>query len=70
MRKVDVIRAWKDPIYRATLTVEELAGLPSHPSGILELPEERLRGISAAAETTAQTCTEFSFNNFRRCCPR
>ena len=70
MRKVDVIRAWKDPVYRATLTPEELAELPSHPSGALELQDEQLRGVSAAAETTAQTCTEFSFNNFRRCCPR
>lgn len=70
MRKVDVIRAWKDPIYRATLTHEELAELPGHPSGALELQDGQLRGISAAANTTAQTCTEFSFNNWRRCCPR
>jgi mersacidin/lichenicidin family type 2 lantibiotic len=70
MRKVDIIRAWKDPLYRATLTAEELAVLPGHPSGVLELPDEQLRGITAAAETTAQTCTELSFNNFRRCCPR
>jgi len=70
MRKVDVIRAWKDPLYRATLTADELAQLPGHPSGVLELRDEQLKDISGSANTTAQTCTEFSFNNFRRCCPR
>lgn len=70
MRKIDIIRAWKDPVYRASLSPEELAQLPAHPSGALELHDEQLRGVSAAAETTAQTCTEFSFNNYRRCCPR
>lgn len=70
MKKVDVIRAWKDPVYRASLTPEELAQLPDHPSGVLEIQDEQLRGIAGLAETTAQTCTEFSFNNFRRCCPR
>jgi len=70
MRKVDVIRAWKDPAYRATLTAEELAQLPGHPSGALELPDEQLRAVTGAiALTTAETCTEFTFRNWRRCCP-
>lgn len=71
MKKVDVIRAWKNPLYRATLNADELAQLPSHPSGAFELHDEQLKTISGAlAETTAQTCTEYTFNNFRRCCPR
>ena len=71
MKKVDIIRAWKDPLYRATLSADELAQLPSHPSGALEIQDEQLKAISGAlAETTAQTCTEYTFNNFRRCCPR
>jgi len=69
MRKIDVIRAWKDPFYRSTLTSEELGQLPSHPSGPIELREDDLKGIAAAALTTALKCTEFSYNNFRRCCP-
>ncbi|QAT87900.1 Lantibiotic mersacidin [Corallococcus coralloides] len=28
-----IIRAWKDPSFRATLTVEQLAELPASPSG-------------------------------------
>ena len=71
MKKIDVIRAWKDPLYRASLSADELAQLPSHPAGTFELQDEQLKAISGAlALTTAQTCTEFTFNNFRRCCPR
>jgi len=69
MREVDVIRAWKDPLYRSTLSAGELDRLPSHPSGLIELQEDQLKSVSGAALTTAQTCTEFSFHNFRRCCP-
>jgi mersacidin/lichenicidin family type 2 lantibiotic len=30
---IDVIRAWKDPIYRNTLSDEQLASIPSNPAG-------------------------------------
>ena len=73
MKKTDIIRAWKDPAYRATLSAEELAQLPGHPSGALELHDEQLRSISGAAgpvQTTAPTCTEYTFHNWRQCCPR
>ncbi|RKH66125.1 mersacidin/lichenicidin family type 2 lantibiotic [Corallococcus aberystwythensis] len=29
-----IIRAWKDPSFRATLTAEQLAELPANPSGL------------------------------------
>jgi mersacidin/lichenicidin family type 2 lantibiotic len=70
MNRVDIVRAWKDPLYRASLTAEERDRLPGHPSGIMELEDELLKSVAAAALTTAQQCTEFSFNNFRRCCPK
>ena len=69
MNKTDVIRAWKDPLYRASLGPEKLAHLPAHPAGVIELADEQLRGVSAAALTTAQTCTEYSFRGWRPCCP-
>ena len=43
MKRSDIIRAWKDTDYRATLTDEELAAIPEHPSGIVELPDNELR---------------------------
>lgn len=68
MKKVDVIRAWKDARYRSTLTSEELAQLPVHPSGPIELRETDLREVSGMVNTTALKCTEFSAG-YRRCCP-
>jgi mersacidin/lichenicidin family type 2 lantibiotic len=69
MNRIDIVRAWKDPVYRASLSAEERSRLPLHPSGLMALDEEQLKSVSAAALTTALKCTEFSYNNFRRCCP-
>jgi mersacidin/lichenicidin family type 2 lantibiotic len=71
MNKADVIRTWKDPLYRSTLTAEELGQMPTHPAGILELDDVQLRAISGSAvvTTTAIDCTDFTFASWRRCCP-
>ena len=41
-RPIDVVRAWKDPAYRASLTAAERAALPAHPAGLIELSAEEL----------------------------
>jgi len=71
MNKIDVIRAWKDPAYRASLSQDELASLPVHPAGLPELSDEQLRMAGGAADvaTTAPTCTQYTFLNWRSCCP-
>lgn len=70
MNKIDVIRAWKDPSYRATLSEEELASLPANPAGLTEVTDDQLRiAGSAAVITTAPTCTNYTFLNLRECCP-
>jgi mersacidin/lichenicidin family type 2 lantibiotic len=56
--KVDVIRAWKDPAYRASLNARQLADLPPSPAGEIELAPAELNRVvggsgSAAAETVA-----------------
>ena len=43
MSHAEIIRAWKDPEYRSTLSV-----VPTHPAGVIELPDPDL-GASAAA---------------------
>ncbi|HEX7200167.1 MAG TPA: mersacidin/lichenicidin family type 2 lantibiotic [Dongiaceae bacterium] len=69
MNKIDLIRAWKDPLYRSSLTPEELAALPGHPAGLIELSDEQLGQISGAI-TTALTCTAHTFAGWRSCgCP-
>jgi mersacidin/lichenicidin family type 2 lantibiotic len=42
MRKVDIVRAWKDEEYRLSLSEEERAQLPPHPAGMIELDEAQL----------------------------
>jgi mersacidin/lichenicidin family type 2 lantibiotic len=47
LRQVNVIRAWKDPRYRETLTASEKAMLPPHPSGEVDLKDTQLDSSSA-----------------------
>jgi mersacidin/lichenicidin family type 2 lantibiotic len=64
--KVDIIRAWKDPVYRETLGTDA----PKHPAGLIELTDEELKeasGILAMVGTTCECCTDTS--RPRRCCP-
>jgi mersacidin/lichenicidin family type 2 lantibiotic len=71
MNKNDVIRAWKDPFYRATLSQEAQAALPQHPAGITELRDGQLVTATGAAVpiTTARGCTEYTFLHWKSCCP-
>jgi mersacidin/lichenicidin family type 2 lantibiotic len=70
MNKNDVIRAWKDPFYRATLSEEAQASLPRHPAGITELSDDQLMTWGASTPiTTAITCTNYTFGHLNACCP-
>jgi mersacidin/lichenicidin family type 2 lantibiotic len=42
MKKEKILRAWRDPEFRESLSPEELAALPDHPSSALELRDEQL----------------------------
>lgn len=48
MKKEMIVRAWKDPAYRASLSEEDRASLPESPSGraMTELEDDELLGIS------------------------
>jgi mersacidin/lichenicidin family type 2 lantibiotic len=70
MKSVDVVRVWKDAVYREGLTPEELREVPVHPAGIVELTDEQLKqasGISGIIVTTFKTCTEFTVHRFHCC---
>jgi mersacidin/lichenicidin family type 2 lantibiotic len=47
MKKIDVVRAWRDPEYRAGLSEAELAQLPPHPAEAMEVSDEALLGVVA-----------------------
>jgi mersacidin/lichenicidin family type 2 lantibiotic len=46
MAKDKVIRAWKDPAYRNSLSAAERAALPANPAGSIELSDARLGQIA------------------------
>ncbi len=54
MKKSDIIRAWKDPEYRASL--EEA---PMSPAGLVELDDVALKPVAgfAASSTNTTGCT-------------
>ena len=47
MSKLDVIRAWKDAEYRSSLRDSELALVPAHPAGTVELMLDDLDSAGA-----------------------
>ena len=53
----DIIRAWKDPLYRKQLTAEERAALPANPVGEVELSEVELNQIHGGMMGTPQECS-------------
>lgn len=52
-----IVRAWKDPEFRARLSAEERASLPDSPSGrpLTELDEEALHEIIGGLRTDNKT---------------
>jgi mersacidin/lichenicidin family type 2 lantibiotic len=55
MSNIDIVKAWKDEDYRETLTLEQRANLPAHPSGIIDFedPEKQEEG---SFEATPVAC--------------
>ena len=46
MTQDEVIRAWKDPAYRAGLNKTDLQAVPANPAGMVELSENELTELS------------------------
>lgn len=48
---LDVVRAWKDPVYRASLSPDEKKDLPDNPAGESwnELEDDDLDGVAGGA---------------------
>ena len=42
MKNIDIVRAWKDPEYRQSLSEAEKAFLPEHPAGLTELTDAEM----------------------------
>jgi mersacidin/lichenicidin family type 2 lantibiotic len=58
MRKIDLVRAFRDEDYFLSLTATERASLPAHPAAMIEVSEEELRAVAGA---TTEACTKSGF---------
>ena len=47
----EIIRAWKDPVYRAGLDASTQADLPAHPAGEIELTDDELGRVVGGGRT-------------------
>lgn len=72
---LDVVRSWKDPRYRRSLSAQQLQTLPEHPAGPAMLTDQELKGAAGLALdedfsiplTTALGCTEWTFHSWKSC---
>jgi mersacidin/lichenicidin family type 2 lantibiotic len=68
-----IIRAWEDPEYRKSLSARELAALPEHPAGAVELTDAELSEVVGAAQSGAsvgcntKTCVSTRGNSQQPC---
>ena len=51
MMNAQLINAWKNPAFRATLSESEMATLVANPAGMIELSASDLDGISGGGNT-------------------
>ena len=54
MSTTNIIRAWKDPEYRESLSEAELAALPQNPAGLIDLTDTELEGVAGGAKPTGK----------------
>lgn len=52
----NIIRAWKDPAYRNSLSTAEQASLPANPAGSIEISEEDLGKVAGGRPPISNWC--------------
>jgi mersacidin/lichenicidin family type 2 lantibiotic len=61
MKKQQIIRSWRDPEYRESLTAAERAQLPDHPAEAIELSDDQL-SLADGGHVVAQGVIPISLN--------
>jgi mersacidin/lichenicidin family type 2 lantibiotic len=61
MKRENIIRAWKDAAYRASLSEAERSHLPENPAGAIELDSSALGEAAGGAcnQTMTRTCNSY-----------
>ena len=68
-----IIRAWEDPEFRSSLSEDELASLPEHPAGSIELTDAELSAVVGSAQSgssvgcNTKTCVTSRGNSAKPC---
>ena len=57
MFKDKIIRAWKDPEFRAELSEEEREEMPENPAGAIELTDDELDMVAGGSYTRSRSCS-------------
>ena len=60
MSSKNIVRAWKDPAYRNSLSETERAALPANPAGAIELSDADLGQAAGGYFTITAHCSRFS----------
>ena len=59
MKEADIIRAWREPEYRNSLTEGERALIPDHPAGRSEIRKDSPKAIPVSPFSIAYSCWWF-----------
>jgi len=62
MSKLDVVRAWRDAEYRASLAESQRALLPDNPAGALNLSDLDLESVAGGTASTGPIWGTFIWN--------
>jgi mersacidin/lichenicidin family type 2 lantibiotic len=65
MKKIDVVRAWRDEEYRNSLTEEERASLPESPAGLAVVQDSVLASLTGGCGTPTtfvSSCVHYPYN--------
>lgn len=63
LSKSEIIRAWKDPQFRESLSEAELASLPENPAGLVALSDEDLDSVAGGWFFSLFGCKSCLFNS-------
>ena len=55
--KKKILEAWRDEEYYLSLSEEERARVPEHPSGLLEIQDDVLKSITGGCGYSSAICT-------------
>lgn len=68
MSKLNIVRAWKDPAYFASLSAEERALVPANPAGDFTAPADMEQVVGGRSGSTSARLAASCTNKTSTCC--